>query len=249
MNRAFRLMALMLALGTGMAALAVVSRSGGTTPDQDRAELLQTVRFGSGAFVREYSRLADMLPNVKTADGGTTTDSVVIGTVIDVSDEAGYVEIRPTGGPVPGAPWARVTSFDDPAAHWRTLKVTVAVEEALAGAAGSPLELSWPILGNSQAGHDGAAVGRALKSLGRIVVLSKADPPGPGSLGIQRSLPDKALGILKVGADGSLSLPLAEGGEAGLGPADGEAYLADLDTLQELRTETGKPTRPFPYRS
>ena len=239
---------LALALGAGAAVFALTSGSGTTTdPSADRAELLASVTGGAAAFSRDYARVADMLPNVKDSTGGAACDSVVVGTISSVVDEAGYVELNLPNAPTTGRAGARVTLFDDPLAHWRTMKVTIDVEETLAGPKGSTLEFSWGVLGNSRTGQDKAAVGRALKALGRIVLITKAHPTGPEYLGIDRVLPDKVVDVMQVSADGSLSLPFAagDGGEGGF--VDGVAFLAGLDTLDELRTEAAKPNHPFPY--
>jgi hypothetical protein len=223
----------------------VLTHGAGSAPDPaaDRAALLRNVGDNPGAFVRDYTRLADMLPNVKDASGGVASDSVVVGRVTAVAEEAGYVILNLPGTGVSGSPGARVTSFDDPSADWRTINITVAVEETLAGAKVSTVHLSWPALGSTAKGQDAAAIGRALQALGRVVIVSKALPAKPEYLGVDREIPDKEAGIIQVAPGGALSLPLAAGTGGEGGSVDTTSFLAGLDTLDELRAQAAEPSR------
>lgn len=211
---------------------------GAPDPAADRKVLAASIQASPGSFLRGYTRLVETLPNAKWPDGTSVNDSAVVGTVTSATARAGYDESGRPG--TAGHAGARVTSFDDPLADWRTLNVTVDVEETLAGQKSSQLVFSWPLMGNSLNGEDQAAVERTLKGLGRIVVLSTARPAGPEYLGISREVPDRPYGIVAVAADGSLSLPLA-GGDTAPQP-QAATFLGSVDTLAELRDETAKPT-------
>lgn len=231
--------AVALCMAGGAVAFAAVDRSGqaASDPAADRAALAANTTHAAGSFSPGYSRLTEALPNAKFRDGQSVHDSVVVGTVAAVTDGAGYDE---TGKmPTAGRPGASVTSFDDPLADWRTLSVTVDVEEAVAGQKASQLVLSWPLMGNSARGEDKEAIQRALKGLGRIVVFSTARPAAPEYLGIARDIPDRQYGIGVVASDGSLSFPfIGTGSEA---QPDENTFMGSVDTLSELRAEAAKP--------
>jgi hypothetical protein len=230
--------AVALGLAGGSVAFAV-DRSGqaASDPAADRAALAANAHSSVGSFFRGYTRVTEALPNAKDRDGRSVNDSVVVGTVTAVADGAGYDE---TGKmPIAGHPGARVTSFDDPLADWRTLAVTVDVGEAVAGPRSSQLVLSWPLMGNSARGDDKEEIGRALKSLGRIVVFSTARPAAPEYLGIARDIPDRPYGVAVVASDGSLSFPFI--GTGGAAEVEEKALMGGVDTLPELRAEAAKP--------
>jgi len=231
-----------LLVGTGIVAtlvVAVLARGslwgGKDNPRTDRAALVESISDRTGTFFRPYSRLAETLPNAKASDGSSVADSVVVGVVSAVTNSAGFVESG--RAPTSGNPSARRTAFDDPLASWRTLRVTIDVKEVVAGPAVGTLSLDWPILGSSGRGDDGAAIGRALKELGTVLVMSHAQPTGPEYLGLVRKIADPAYGLGVVATDGSLSFPLVEGGQA-----DAMAFMGDIDTLGELRSAADKPS-------
>lgn len=227
-----------LALTGGVGVAAVLQQRGvAATADPDRAALVASTR-ASGDYVRGYTHLAEALPNAKDVRGHAVHDSVVLGTVSGVEDGAGYDELGRPG--TAGHPGARVVAFDDPTADWRTLQVTLAVTETLGGTSTSTLALSWPIGGSTAVGQDATAIGRALRDLGTVVVLSAANPTGPEFLGITRQIPEPAVGLLTVAADGTLGFPFAEEG------FDAAAFTDGVDTLDELRSAAALPdwTRP-----
>ena len=230
--------AVALGLAGGSVAFAV-DRAGGAASDPvaDRAALASNATGTAGSYSRGYSHLAEALPNAKDRDGRAVHDSVVVGTVTAVKDGVGYDE---TGKmPTAGHPGARVTLYDDPLADWRTLAVTVDIEEAISGQKSSQLVLSWPLMGNSARGEDKGAIERALKDLGRVVVFSTARPAGPEYLGIARDIPDRPTGIAVVASDGSLSFPFLGTGSAA--QLEENSFMAGVDTLPELRSEAAKP--------
>jgi hypothetical protein len=187
--------------------------------------------------------LADLLPNAMH-QGGAWSDGVVVGTVSSIEKEAGYAEPGLADAPREGVAGAHVTRFDNASAHWRTLRVTIAVEETLAGPPHPAVVLSWPVLGSSRHGEDADGIARALRTLGRIVVITRDNPSGPEWLGIRREVSDRQLGIAQVDDQGTLTLPFADATEYPGGsccPVDGLAFMAGMDTLDELRTQAAAP--------
>ena len=213
-------------------------------PQADSRALRANATAGAASFAGDFPALADMLPNAKLPDGTSTTDAVVVGTITAVVPEAGYDELYIPNAPAPGKPGARVTTFDDPLADWRTLRVTVDVEEMLSGQQTQQLNVSWSLLGSSTKGEDAAAIGRALKALGRVVILTTSHTSDPANLGITRDVQGKEGCVIKVAPDGTLSLPLAGGSEEGARIVDPAAYLSDVRTLDQLRAQAAKPDHP-----
>lgn len=209
-----------------------------TASSADRAALVKHLTAHPvGTTLRSYQRLVDTLPNAKAADGSSLTDSLVVGVVAAVANGSGFDESgRP---PSASSPSARVVRFDDPDADWRTLKVTLRVDEVLAGPAARQLELDWPVMGNASQGEDATAIARGLKGLGTLAVLSLATPAGPEYLGLRRQVPDRQYGIALVGKDGALSFPFINGTEGAA--VDARTYMGGVDTLPELRSAAAKP--------
>ena len=234
-----------IAITATVATFTVLGDSGTKTdPHADRVALRANAIAGAASFAGEYPQLVDLLPNARLQDGNTSTDSVVVGTISAVAPQAGYDELNLPNTPAVGKPGARVTAFDDPLADWRTLKVTIKVEETLAGSRTQLLDVSWSLLGSSRNGEDATAVGRALQALGRVVILSEAKPSGPEYLGIVRDVPGKEGCVLQVASDGTLSLPLAGGSAEGSRIVDLAAFLEGVETLDKLRTQAAKPDHP-----
>jgi hypothetical protein len=241
----------LVSLATAAAVVAVVASSHvqevgvGADPAADRAALAAalTSHAAGGAVVRSYERLTDFLPNVRhtsTADPERretrVTDSVVRGTVVTVEEDRGFVEIGPA---TRGRPGAVATDYDDPTAWWRTLRVTVQVEEVIAGPQSRRLTFYLPLMGSAADGEDGAAVARGLHDLGEIVLFSRPNPAGPEYLGLTRKLPNEPLSLATVGDVGELDFPFADEED---GPS-AEEFMAGLDTLEELRAQARKPSR------
>lgn len=240
MKRAAALAGLAVALvGLGLGAAAINDGEAKPNSGRDRAALERNIRVGGGgSFARPYSRLVEMLPNAKDRQGSSISDSVVLGVVDSVRDGAGYVESGQA--PTAGHPGARVTTFNDPLADWRSIQVVVAVKETIAGQPTDELVISWPLMGNSLRGDEKEAVARALKALGEVVVFSTTRPSGPEFLGIGREIPDREYGIAVLGDDGGLRFPFI--GEGASGAAKASEFAGDLDTLAALRTAAKKPT-------
>lgn len=235
----------LLLLGTAALAafllLAVIAAGSPTrtsTTAADRAELAsQLTAHPLGSATRPFSKLTETLPNARAKDGTVLTDSVVTGVVTVVTNGQGFDE---TGqAPTPGKPGARILGFHDRAADWRTLRVTVRVDTVVAGPSQREVLLDWPVMGSTADGDDAAAIGRALKALGRVLVLSQALPRGPEFLGLRRQVPDRPYGLGLVGSDESLSFPFIDPADGGT--IDGPTFMAGVDTLGELKAAASKP--------
>lgn len=220
------------------------STDSATRADADRDLLHSVFDDGPYTYWRAYDRLADFLPNVRhtsaqqPSQSERPTDSVVLAVVTESEEGAGFIESGTP--PTSGQPGARATSYSDPVAHWRTLRVTLAVKEVLAGPATNAITIDLPLKGNARDGDDGVAVERALRELGTVVVLSKELPDRPEYLGMRRVLPDAPFGIATVDDQGALAFPfIAEG----VGPNAAEEFMAGLDTLEELRAQARQPDR------
>jgi hypothetical protein len=224
-----------VAVAVGTASLAGVLPKGGNSAAEDRAVLVSTASSPqTGSFFRGYTRLVQTLPNAR-AGGESVSDSVVVGKVKSVEDSTGFVQGPPSTSPDKAS--ARRTLFDDPLASWRTLRVTIDVDEVLAGPSVTTLAFDWPIMGSTVRGHDADAARRALLDLGTVAVISEALAPDAANLGIDRKLRDPGVNLAVVASDGSLSLPLIEGGEVAA-----ISFLGGVDTVDELREQAKKPT-------
>lgn len=186
-------------------------------------------------------RLTDMLPNVRHAwreppgqPGHAVSDSVVRGRIVDVEAHAGFIESG--SGSTAGRPGASFTAYDDPAAHWRAVRVKVEVAETLAGSPAADLEVYLSMLGHAERDNEVQTMEQTLKDLGEIIVITRRNPSGPEFLGIKRDLVDKSFGLLTVDESGKLALPFADQDE-GPGP---ETFMEGVDTLDELRAELRK---------
>lgn len=228
-----------LALRDGSTSRTTTTGAGSTERERDRAVLAdQLAGHPPGSAVRSFDRLAETLPNARFSDGSALTDSAVAGRVTEVSHGRGFDE---TGqAPTQGRPGARIVGFGDPAADWRTLQVTVRVDQVLAGPASREIVLDWPVMGSSDDGEDAAAAARALRGLGRVVVLSQAVPSAAEYLGLRRQIPDRPYGLGLVAHDGALSFPFIDPRDGG--SIDGPTFMAGVDTLAELQAAAARPT-------
>jgi hypothetical protein len=229
-------------------AAAMTLRTENIDPEADRAALIQNVAgHSAGTYIRgDFDHLIAMLPNATHgAEGRTVSDSVVVGTITGITKHTGVMDIAPPPG-VDGDFRNEKVPFDSPTADWRNLKITVTVSEVLAGSAVTTLVFDWSI----GAAEDADAIGRALKDLGTVMVISR--PYGPNTMGRTRQLSDPTAALLQVAADGSLSFPLTATGDAAaaLAVARSDAAFADgVDTLAEVRTAARKPTWAAPRAS
>lgn len=197
-----------------------------------------------GSTYLPHKNLSEFLPNVRHAfrdspDGGQpVTDSVVLGRVTEVARDRGFIE---TGrGATAGRPGAGVTTYDDPAADWRTVRLTVEVDEVLAGPEVEALTVDVALMGNATTGEDDSQAECAFADLGAVALFSKANPGGPEFLGIPRHFPDEAFGVAEVDTSGRLHFPFAAASRAG---RTSKAFTAEVDTVDALRREVSKPDR------
>ena len=208
----------------------------------DSATVARVLGDSAGSVVQPHRSLSEFLPNVRHAlrdspePGQAVTDSVVFGWVTDVARDRGFVEGNPGTA---GRPGAVATAYDDPDADWRTVRITVAVDEVLAGPLVRPFTVDVGLLGNVSTGENDSDVECALAGLGAVVVFSKALPDPPEFLGIPRHLPDEPFGVAAVASTGALHFPFATGGPG----RTSDAFLGDLDTLEELRRAASQPDR------
>jgi hypothetical protein len=133
MDKKVRLLGLGTVVLTALAvtAGAVALRDDPIDPAADRAALMK--HHSGGSYARGFEHLVEMLPNAAHGpDGGRVTDSVVVGTITDVAEHTGVVDVMPDE--TLGTPDRNdKVPFDSPTAHWRNLKLTVTVTDVLAG--------------------------------------------------------------------------------------------------------------------
>ncbi|MDP9184034.1 MAG: hypothetical protein M3P04_14825 [Actinomycetota bacterium] len=241
--------AAVLTAALAVTAGAVALRSDTTAranPAADRAAVLRNVGGGTGASIRgDFDTLVAMLPNATHGNSrATVSDSVVVGTITGMTKHTGVRDVWPPPG-VDGDARNEMVPFDSPLADWRNLKITVTVSEVLAGPEVTTLVFDW----TAGVAEDVDAIGRALKDLGTVMVISR--PYGANTMGLTRALSDPTAALLQIGADGRLSFPLTAAGEgAALQTARADAAFTDgLDTLAEVRDAARKPTWAAPRAS
>lgn len=192
--------------------------------------------------------VVDALPNTQfvRSDGSKAPaySHVVIGRVTNVTEGEGFFMEPPPDDPsdhVRGE--QRTTSFDDPRAEWRTLRVTLDVEKRIGGSRVQSLELWWPIAGPmnpypdadpSDDAQDPELTGQALRDLGRSVWFLQQSPTEPTGPLVVLDVPHD---VLRVAADGRLSLAF---------DPHGVGFLGGIDTLTKLEYEAAKATRTKP---
>lgn len=211
--------------------------SGSDTKSANLEALRKNVDPSAGSYHQPASKLIDLLPNAKSVDGETLSDSVVVGEFSRIAPGDGFIESG--GAPTPGRPSASRTSFTHPDASWRTLRVTVSVATVLAGPRMSTVDIDWPLLGSTKQGEDADVVGRELRSLGRVLVISQSVPSGAEYAGLKRQIPDRQYGLAVVSSDGVLSFPLIAGDSG----TAAEAFMDGVDTVTELRVAASGPVR------
>jgi hypothetical protein len=223
----------LLYAGTGQPATA--------QPFASREGLFAALNAHAAASMWRPQRLTDMLPNVRHAwrtapseQGQPVSDSVVRGRIVDVEAHAGFIESG--RAPTAGRPGASSTAYDDPAAHWRAVRVTIAVAETLAGSRTEQIEVYLSMIGHAERAGEVQAMEQTLEDLGEVVVITQRHPNAPEYLGLRRSLVDTSFGILTVDGSGRLGLPFADQEEG----TDSAAFLEGVDTLDELRAESSK---------
>lgn len=227
---------------TGGLVHATGGQSQATQPLASRQGLAAALDAHAAVSMWRPARLTDMLPNVRHAwrdspsqPGQPVSDSVVRGRIVDVEAHAGFIESGMAS--TAGRPGASFTEYDDPAAHWRAVRVTVQVGETLAGPHTSDLEIYLSMIGHAEHEDEVQAMEQTLQDLGQIVVVTRRNPSGPEYLGLDRALVDRTFGLLTVDGSGRLDLPFADQEEG----SSTQTFLEGVDTLEELRAEIRKP--------
>jgi hypothetical protein len=215
---------------TGLIGLALtVSGCGGTGETKaDFAALLKSVE-GSQASASVYRppdyTITDLLPG-RRGDG---SDSLVVGTVSSVTHGYGYALKDP---PPEGGEIAVRVNYDDRAAQWRNLEVTIDVSETIAGPQMTSVTIPWAVLGNDHSGDDAEAAARALRRLGRVVVFTQKVPAHLASWdGLPRVAGDRSYNLGTIDEHDGLHFPFINVAE---GPSEAD-WLGDTKTLDRLR--------------
>lgn len=228
-----------LALGAFVLLLASLAVSCSSDPNNHpgpvdpSSALAENLEGGAGTYNRMAKSLVELLPNAVYDGGGRASDSVIVGEFVSYKEGASYDQDG--GGPAVvggSSAGAAILDFDDPAAEWRTIRVTFSVIQVVAGQQVDTLTVDWPLLGNSADGDDAVAVTKGLKALGRVVVISKKVTGGPEQLGLQRRIADPAFGIGTLGPNGVLSFPFDDDAVAG--------FTGGINTLSELKIAATK---------
>ncbi|NUT35545.1 MAG: hypothetical protein HOV79_21035 [Hamadaea sp.] len=167
--------------------------------------------------------LAETLPSRRfSVHGGAATarNGVVIGRITDVREGRGFSHKD-------DAPSSTEVAFDSPDALWRTVEVTVTIEEAWGRGAGQKTVTFAVIIDR---GADAKTAVNGLRSLDRVIV--GLDRQGryayaPHLYSISHS--GDIFGT--VDARGGIQLPVME---------HGDDFMNGVDTVEELRGEAGK---------
>jgi hypothetical protein len=168
--------------------------------------------------------LAEMLPSQQfSVNGGpavSRTSAMVVGRVADVREGRGFAHKD-------DAPKSTEVGFDSPEALWRTVEVTVAIEQGWGKAAGQE-KLTFAVV--IDRGANATAAVNGLRALERVFVA--LDRQGrydysPGLYSISHS--GDLFGT--VDAQGNIRLPVME---------NSAAFMKGLDTVAELRAEAAK---------
>src|SRR4051812_15317712 len=212
---------------SGLFAVSISGCAGTHDAKADFAVLIHGVATSpaSGSVYRptDYT-ISTVIPGQR----GDVSDSVVVGKISSVTHGFGYVlKDPPPSGEVAGR-----VDYDDPAAQWRNLHVTIDASETLAGPQMTTITIPWAVLGNSQSGEDAEAAARALKGLGRVVVFTNSVPPNLVSWdGLRRIANDRPYNVGTVDDHDVLHFPFINSTE---GPSE-TAFLGDVTTLARLR--------------
>lgn len=239
----------MLPLAVATLLVACGTDSAGSTPTTaqspgcDRTAVTKALGESVGDVAFLPKDLAESLPNVRHAmdvdpdAGRPVSDSVVLGRVVEVVRDRGFIESGQPG--TAGRPGAVATGYEDPAASWRTLQLRIEVDEVLAGPSSAELAVAVALMGNVASGEDDRHVECAFEGLGDVVAITRGNPSGPELLDIRRQFPDEAFGLATVDPQGNLSFPFAPGGP---GRTSGD-FLGGIGTIEQLRREARQPSR------
>ena len=231
-------LALLVACGTDSAGSTLAQ-----APGCDRSAVNKALGESVGDVVFLPKDLAESLPNVHHAldfepdAGRPVSDSVVLGRVVEVVRNRGLIESGHPG--TARRPGAVATAYEDPAASWRTVRLTIEVDEILAGPSSTELAVDVALMGNVESGEDDRHVECTFEGLGDVVAITRGNPSDPEFLDIPRQFPDEPFGLATVDPKGNLSFPFAPGGPG----RTSDDFLGAIDTIEQLRREARKPTR------
>jgi hypothetical protein len=214
----------------GMLCLLALGIGAATNTDRDSAA--DSAYLFAHLHARSHSQdaiwversLAEMLPSQQfSVDGGpaaSRTAAVVIGRVADVRAGSGFAHKD-------DAPKSTEVGFNSPEALWRTVEVTVAIEQAWGKAAGQD-KVAFAIV--IDGGANATTAIRGLRALDRVFVA--LDRQGryaysPGLYSVSHS--GDLFGT--VDAQGNIQLPVME---------NSAAFMKGLDTVAELRAEAAR---------
>lgn len=179
-----------------------------------------------------HETLDELLPNVRWGSDGdegfTRSDAIVIGKVVDVQKGSGFIPLSEDITDRPNGDGERV-DFDDQKALWRTVHVTMDVEESIGAQVDSQIRIGMPFVTDR---FETTAGG--LKALDRIAVFLI---DGGAPYQYDKSLYGVALdgtAVLRIDNDGSLEAPFRVEEAKELGP---------VPTLEDLRTAASGPER------
>lgn len=195
-------------------------------------------RNGHLDWVPWYRSVDELMPNVSwTADDGTVgyqpADALVLGRITAIEEGKGYIG-RPEGVMKDGKD-ADVVAFDDPNVSWRTLHLTVSVEEAYPErVVRDEITVGWVVHGYEN--HYDVAAG--LLALGRFAALVRDDIAmysyDPDIYGIDV----EGAALYRILPSGKLSLPFDARHED-----QSLAVTPDLDSLRSKVQEPGRRIR------
>ncbi|MEV6965878.1 hypothetical protein AB0M47_12260 [Hamadaea sp. NPDC051192] len=202
------------------------AQPGQTRSDADYLFAHLQARSGAQDAVWLESSFAEMLPSRQFSVNGSLAtagnkNGVVIGSVVAVNPGRGYAHPD-------DAPKGVEVAFDAADALWRTVDVTVAVEESWGRVAGLS-KVTFAVIIDRGADADTAVDG--LRSLGKVIVA--LDRQGRF---------DYAPDVYSIGHSGDLfgTVDAAGGIKLNAMEDEGAEFLAGVDTMAELRTEAVK---------
>ncbi len=210
------------------ALLTLVLASCGASGDGDtsaQANVLAEMhaRHEAASRVRPFESVAEVLQNTRYkhwANGATQplTEAVVVGSIEAVEEGRGF---KVEGN---DAPSGTETGFDDPAAVWRTVHVTVQPEAVVSGEAASPVVAGFAFGATTPF----EAIQEQFLSFDRVVLFLNRSPVFAYDASVYGTLLDGAL-LGVVDDNGRISFPVLE-------PQEEAGLLANAPTVNALRS-------------
>jgi len=213
-----------------------------TARAEARTYLIDHIRgrmYGATQLAPLYRSAPDLLGNVRYVEGdgpgAPLTDAVVVGTIRDVSP--GYGFAAPSGPAEEALPGDGVqVAYSSPDALWRTVHLTIDVEEVLTGDIASDTKRLSVGLAVGNGTVDDRVLKDGIMALGRTVwFLRSGSPVFSYDASLYSDIEDGAL-IAEVASDGSISFPMLE-------PDGPSAALLGRPMLAQLRDAAKAPTR------